>query len=136
MSYSNYVVYNNLTGEILRYGACPTVAVNDQAYETNEAVINADCEDDLLQFVDSILLTVEDKTAIIYTINTASITADGIDETIITLLPDDLTVTWPDSTTELVTGNSIEFSVTQPGTYEIKLTGVEYLNEIIEITAT
>lgn len=70
-------------------------------------------------------------------INTSKvvITSDGVDTTTISNIPQNVFVTWPDGQRDEVTDGVVEFSTTQPDTYNLKFDGVKYLTEEVSIEA-
>jgi len=130
----NYIVYDSTTGQIKRTGVCAPVALPYQAL-TGESVIEG-VANDLLNYIDVTIDSIETKTTMPYTIDTTSIAADGVAESNIIGLPDNVLVRWPDGSSEVVTDNAVEFSTTQPGTYTIQFDAVPHLLHEIEITAT
>lgn len=65
----------------------------------------------------------------------ATIDADGQDEAVITGIPAGVSVRWPDGQTDEVTDGEVRFSVDLPGTYRLKFTAVEYLDQEVVIEA-
>ena len=61
------------------------------------------------------------------------LTADGIDEVIISGIPTGVQVRWPDGQVDIVTDGEIGFSVDLPGTYAFKFTAVAYLDKEITV---
>ena len=76
-----------------------------------------------------------DKAAFSLTINKTEITADGIDEAIISGIPAGTTVTWPDSQSDEVTDGVVEFAVDLPGNYTLTFTAIPYLDQEVVIEA-
>lgn len=63
------------------------------------------------------------------------ITADGIDEAVITSIPAGVTVEWPDGQTDEVTDGEVRFSVDLPGTYTLTFDAIPYLRQEVTIEA-
>jgi len=63
------------------------------------------------------------------------LTADGIDEVIISGIPTGVQVRWPDGQTDIVTGGEVGFKVDLAGTYTFRFTAVPYLDKEITIEA-
>lgn len=61
--------------------------------------------------------------------------ADGIDEVIVSGIPEGVTVEWPDDQTDVVPGGEVRFSVDLPGTYTLTFTAVPYLDQEVVIEA-
>ena len=68
-------------------------------------------------------------------LSTMEIVADGLDEAIISNIPEGVQVEWPDGQTDIVTDGEIRFSVDLPGTYTFRFTAVLYLDQEIIIEA-
>lgn len=65
----------------------------------------------------------------------AAIIADGQDEAVITGIPAGVSVTWPDGQTDEVLEGEVRFSVDLPGTYILRFSAVEYLDQEVAIEA-
>jgi len=63
------------------------------------------------------------------------ITANGVDEAIISGIPEGVQVRWPDGQTDIVTDGEIRFSVDLAGTYTFRFTAVPYLDQEVVIEA-
>jgi len=61
--------------------------------------------------------------------------ADGTDEVIISGIPSDVQVEWPDGQVDTVTDGEIRFSVDLPGTYTFQFTAIPYLDKEVTIEA-
>ncbi len=78
----------------------------------------------------------ERKTAVPYTLDKTTITADGIDTATISHLPHEISIRWDDYTrTELPDGESIEFAAAYPGGYVILLKSPVHLPTEVRIEA-
>lgn len=64
-----------------------------------------------------------------------TIDADGVDSTILSGLPENSTVIWPDGETTLVDDGEVEFSVDLQGSYTFQIESVEYFKKEITIEA-
>ena len=121
----NFTVYNSVTGRIIRTGSGGTLeTVNAQAYNPNEVVLTEPCDlgnDYVLAGV------ITPRQSLNATWNKTTITADGIDEAVLSTLPN-CTVT-VDGTDYVVTDGSFEFSATSIGEYAIRVDEVEYIAE-------
>lgn len=63
------------------------------------------------------------------------ITADGIDEAVITGIPTGVTVQWPDGQVDEVTDGEVRFAVDLPGNYTLTFDAVPYLRQEVTIEA-
>jgi len=75
------------------------------------------------------------KSVLNLTPSKTTILAGGIEETVISNIPEGVFVTWPDGQRDEVTDGVVEFSATQPDTYVLKFDGVKYLTEEVSIEA-
>lgn len=74
------------------------------------------------------------RTEINLSVDKTVIVADGNDAALITGVPVDANVTWPDAVA--TSGNSdIEFAVDLPGTYTLRFTAIAYLDQEVTIEA-
>ncbi|MDP4546483.1 hypothetical protein [Marinobacter sp. MDS2] len=69
------------------------------------------------------------------TVSAAQITADGIDECLISGIPEGTTVIWPDGQSDAVTDGEVRFSVDLPGTYTLAFEAVPYLTQEVTVEA-
>lgn len=81
---------------------------------------------------------VADKAAMTLAINKTTITADGVDEAIISGVPtgSKFDISGPVNSSGVCTDGSIEFSTTAAGTYTVLVTKAEYITELFTIEAT
>ena len=63
------------------------------------------------------------------------LTADGIDEVIISGIPTGVQVRWPDGQVDTVTDGEVGFKVDLPGNYTFRFTAVPYLDQEVVIEA-
>tara|TARA_B110000908_G_scaffold112873_1_gene132364 strand:- start:27 stop:434 length:408 start_codon:yes stop_codon:yes gene_type:complete len=133
---ANFIVYNSVTGQILRKGKAPFNDVEAQAWEQDTSAVELYCADDSTQYINitSDPLSVEDKTIITYTIDVTAIDADGVDVATITDLPDGCIAT-VNSESEQETEGVIVFGTDLAGVYQILLTHPLALDTILEVTA-
>ena len=68
-------------------------------------------------------------------ITNTHLVADGLQEAVISGIPEGVQVEWPDGQTDIVTGGEIRFSVDLAGTYTFRFTAVPYLDKEVVIEA-
>ena len=86
-------------------------------------------------YVDVENLIIMEKQPFPFTTSSTQITADGINEAIISGIPAGTTVTWPDSQSDEVTDGVVEFAVDLPGNYTLTFTAIPYLDQEVVIEA-
>jgi len=127
---SDFIVYKDDTGEILRTGVCPENMIAAQA-ESNETAIEGKANDEL-QYIDTNNVTDKlDSTAVI---NKTNMLADGIDTTVISNIPIG-TMLNIENNEYLITDGVFEFTVDLPGNYTVTLTIIPYLPIVFEVIA-
>jgi len=128
-----YVVYEPDTGRVYVKGNGELRSVDPQNFSPTAQMVTytGDRSDDLHVSNGEVLDCVEMP---LITTNTPLI-ADGTDEVIISGIPSDVQVEWPDGQIDTVTDGEIRFSVDLPGTYTFQLTAVPYLDQEITIEA-
>lgn len=128
----HYYVYNNFTGQIERIGRSPH-SQNRGANSTFSFVSNK--VNPATHYHDTTTDTLTERPDLAPLISKTSILADGVDETVISSLPNPTTVTWPDGQVDTVTDGSIEFSVDLEGSYTFKLELFPYKSKEITVEA-
>ena len=133
MILNQYVVYEPDTGRVYVKGNGELRSVDPQNFSPTAQMVTytGDRSDDLHVSNGEVLDCVEMP---LITTNTPLI-ADGTDEVIISGIPSDVQVEWPDGQIDTVTDGEIRFSVDLPGTYTFQLTAVPYLDQEITIEA-
>jgi len=127
-------IYNIVSERIVRIVDAPSDHITLQVQEGEAYVVSATATDEGHYF-NTELAEIQSKMDLpLITTNTPLI-ADGIDEVIISGIPSDVQVEWPDGQTDIVTGGEIRFSVDLPGTYTFRFTAVPYLDKEITIEA-
>ena len=129
---SRWAIYD-ANGRIDRVFSGPDSVAPTQAQGDEQAISIDDSQTDENAYVANGVIV--DKAAFSLTINKTEITADGIDEAIISGIPEGVQVEWPDGQTDIVTGGEIRFSVDLAGTYTFRFTAVPYLDQEIAIEA-
>lgn len=128
-----YVVYDS-EGRILKSGTCQSSDINLQADSTSYVIPVYSIVDDRKWYVDASIGELAERQAITATFNKTTVTADGIDEAVLSVLPIPCTV-YVDGVPEVIDDGSAEFSFTDPGTYSIVVDEVAYLRQSWEIEA-
>jgi len=128
-----YVVCEPATGRVYVKGNGELRSVDPQNFSPTAQMVTytGDRSDNLHVSNGEVLDCVEMS---LITTNTPLI-ADGIDEVIISGIPSDVQVEWPDGQTDIVTGGEIRFSVDLPGTYTFQFTAIPYLDKEVTIEA-
>ena len=129
---SRWAIYNS-EGRILLVYSGPGFEAEQQAQNGLQVLPIADDLDDVTAYISGGDVQPKQPMSLITT-NTPLI-ADGTDEVIISGIPSDVQVEWPDGQVDTVTDGEIRFSVDFPGTYTFQLTAVPYLDQEITIEA-
>lgn len=79
--------------------------------------------------------TLKEKTEFTFNISKTTLLADGVDEVVISNIPNGTFVTWPDGQVDEVTDGVVEFSTTQPDTYVLKFEHPHYLKKEVSLEA-
>jgi len=128
----NYIVYNT-QGEILRTGYCPDEMVDIQA-QVGELVIEG-IANDVTQYM--LNDTTTDKSVMSLSTDKITITANGIDASITTGLPNPSYIYINGIRQAIVIIDGVlEFTVNTPGIYKIRIESFPYLDYEFEVTAT
>jgi len=132
----DYTLYE-LQGKILAVGKCPLENLSQQeAVNTGLGVLQGGSRPPL-DYVDVAATppAIKSKQSMALTLDKATITADGIDQAKVSNIPAGAEVTWPDGVVETIIMGQIIFSVDLAGSYEFSFTKLEYLNEVLSVTA-
>jgi len=129
---SRWAIYD-ANGRIDRVFSGPDSVAPTQAQGDEQAISIDDSQTDENAYVANGVIV--DKAAFSLTINKTEITADGINEAIISGIPAGTTVTWPDSQSDEVTDGVVEFAVDLPGNYTLTFTAIPYLDQEVVIEA-
>jgi len=128
----NYIVYSS-GGEILRCGICPDEIMSVQA-QAGESVIEGEANDITQYILDGV---VTDKSAMSLSTDKITITANGVDASITTGLPNPSNIYINRIKQEIsIIDGVLEFTVDTPGIYKIRIESFPYLDYIFEVTAT
>ena len=129
---NKYIVYNSVNGKVYLEGIGHIDTVDPLVFGPTMVAMYYDGP--LIQadiYVESGSVIQRQPMSLITT-NTPLI-ADGIDEVIISGIPSDVQVEWPDGQVDTVTDGEIRFSVDFPGTYTFQFTAIPYLDKEITI---
>lgn len=133
----DYAIYEIQTGILTQIGACPAFALEAQG--PGSAALG------LMQLpsrswdywvdVSATPHALQSKTNHPLSINKTTITADGIDECLITSIANPSTITWPDGQQDEITDGEVGFSVDLPGAYKIRIESIKHFTEEITVEA-
>jgi len=126
----NFIVYNSI-GEILRTGICPDEMVDIQA-QTGESVMEGIANDVTQYILDGIVI---DKSAMSLSTDKIIITANGVDASITTGLPNPSDIYVNNMKQGTITDGVLEFTADTPGTYKIKIMSFPYFDYEFEVIA-
>lgn len=141
---AEYIVFNTTTGEITRTGRVPDDMINLQAGAGETAITGV--ANDLTDYIAN-PGTTNDVTAkaLLSTVATwdqTTITADGVDEAILSTLPaaGSFEIAVPENAAPIpggaVSPPSLTFKATEPGTYVVTVKVSPYLDAVQSIIAT
>jgi hypothetical protein len=130
----NLIIYDTITGHINRISSCPASMASTQA-QTGETAIEGTA-DDATQIIDVLTETVIDKSILPSSINKVSILADGIDQIIISNLPNPTFISIEGEGRWIVSDGLFEFTVDTPGEYEFTCQSPLYLEVGYTINAS
>jgi len=130
---SNIVVFDSMSGEILRTGHVHTYMAAMQA-QVGETVIEGTAND-ATQYILAGVVT--DKPQLALTPDKTTVIADGVDvsTTLSVPNPTNVVITGPANDSFQVTDGSLELTFDTAGTYTVTLSAFPYLDQTIEITA-
>lgn len=132
---NSYAIYDSATGKIDRIYQGTEAEAQLQPLQGESVIEVAQGVTDVNSFVVTSTGTVESKQAFPISASATEITADGVDELVITGIPVGTTVTWPDGQQDEVTDGEVRFSVDLVGTYTLRLEALQYLTEDITVEA-
>ena len=130
-----WAVYDISTGKIERIYNGPPEEALIQAQPGEGIVAIADGLDDESAYIATGVTEPQPKTEFPLSVSATQITADGIDECLITGVPAGTEVTWPDGQTDIVSDGEVAFAVDLPGEYILKFSAVPYLTQEVAIEA-
>ena len=129
---NRWAVYNQ-QGRIDSVYSGPEFEAYLQARGGLEVVPIADGLDDVTAYISG--GAVQPKQPMPLNTTSTSLIADGTDEVIISGIPSDVQVEWPDGQIDTVTDGEVSFAVDLVGTYTIKFTAIPYLDQEVVIEA-
>jgi hypothetical protein len=129
--------YNHVTGVFEAIASCPDFMLDAQEPDHIEQSIIEMPEHSWLYYVDISTTPheVKPKQELSVSISKAQISADGIDTTTLSNIPNPTTVTWPDGIKTEVTDGEIVFGVDLVGIYSFEFESVAYLTHSLQIEA-
>lgn len=130
----NFTIYNNSTGEILRYGVCPISDFDSQITSPSEAIIEG-TYNDVVNYIDIVTNTPAIKADLPAYIDKVTMSANGIDVVTISSLPNPSIVILENIFHE-VTDGTFEFTVDTAGEYRITCKAFPYLDKEFIINAS
>ena len=129
---NRWAVYNQ-QGRIDSVYSGPEFEAYLQARGGLEVVPIADGLDDVTAYISG--GAVQPKQPMPLNTTSTSLIADGTDEVIISGIPSDVQVEWPDGQIDTVTDGEVSFAVDLVGTYTLKFTATRYLDQEVTIEA-
>lgn len=127
---TEFTKYSTITEEILEIGGCALELLNEQCKE-NEAILEGVFSPDTWYISYGLPYI---RQAFDLSISTLSISADGIDSSTITNIPNNTTVRIV-NTSYLITTGSLTFTSTEVGDIVLEFTHKTYLTEQVIINA-
>lgn len=130
-----WVIYEDATGKLLSTYTGPEefLAANTPVdYSSIEGTI-----DESIQYVDinETPPAIVNKLEMSLTINKVSFNADLVDSVMVSGLPIPVDVIWPVDTEGTITDGVAEFFTNTPGQYQLVFSSIDYLEEIVNVTA-
>ena len=139
MSNSTFVIYDSITGEILRNGNCSSDVISAQA-QAGEAIISDVNTSSLFSFVDVTgTPTLTAKSTSPVTIDITTVVADGVTPITVSNIPNPSKVRVKSGSyheTTDVTDGTLAITFDTAGTYRIHIHSRSALTKTIEVTAT
>ena len=129
---NRWAVYNQ-QGRINSIYSGPNFEAQQQARGGLQVLPIADYLDDVTAYISG--GAVQPKAAFPFVVSAGQITANGTDEAIISGIPSDVQVRWPDGQVDTVTDGEVGFKVDLPGNYTFRFTAVPYLDKEVTIEA-
>ena len=126
--------YDLNTGEILRNRSQPVDYIEEDLHDGEGYIVER--SNDITQYVDTTSKKIIDKQEIPCSINKLTIDADGVDEIIISNLPNPSDIEIVDMENYLVIDNTFEFTIDTPGEYKIICKSFPYLDKEYTINAS
>jgi len=133
-STSKYIVYNSVNGKVYLEGIGHIDTVDPLVFGPTMVAMYYDGPLSQADIYVKSGLVIQRQPMPLNTTST-SLIADGTDEVIISGIPSDVQVEWPDGQVDTVTDGEIRFSVDLPGTYTFQFTAIPYLDKEVTIEA-
>ncbi len=132
-----YVIYDTITGEILRKISCPVSQRNHQINNMNEAILEGTFDSNTQSIINNKIATRPEFAAVI---NKTEVDADGIDLVILNNIPINAKAVirgggTTHSVTQIVDG-VLELTFDTEGKYRIKLTNFPYQSKEFTVNAS
>ena len=131
---SKYIVYNSVNGKVYLEGIGHIDTVDPLVFGPTMVAMYYDGPLSQADIYVKSGLVIQRQPMPLITTNTPLI-ADGTDEVIISGIPSDVQVEWPDGQTDTVTDGEVLFAVDLVGTYTLKFTATRYLDQEVTIEA-
>ena len=134
---AHYGVYNTTTGQIFSVHTT-NGDINAHPVVVDQAVIELPERKLGKYFVDISVNphVATEKVAMSLILTKTSVVADATDEGLIEGVPNPSTVTWPNGAVTQETDGDIRFTLDLVGTFQIKIESLEYITEVVDVSAT
>jgi hypothetical protein len=129
-----YLVYSSVTREIKRTGWCLEEDVSAQAINNDEATLSL-IADDSLHYINPSTLERMDKQTTPITVDSTTLTADGVDKVTFSSIPTSAEIFVNAQTVGLCDDGVFEFSSDTVGSHTITIKKVEFLDYQVIINA-
>lgn len=126
-----YQIYDTITGRIM-YSVNTPISDYEVQYipPANQAVIAGEANQET-QYIDMAIVQISDRPDFTLTYD-STVVADLVAEWVVTGIPGNTVVTWPDGVTTTETDGQIEFSTDTPGFYTFRFELFPY--KTLEVT--
>lgn len=135
------ISYDKLGNVIFSYKTSETLDAFKSSLIQREGVLYLDVVspvEDLSNIYVDIKTTphgIKQKSEFDISISKTTLLSDGVDEAVISNIPNGTFVTWPDGQVDEVTDGVVEFSTTQPDTYVLKFEHPHNLSKEVSLEA-
>jgi len=131
----DFILYDSITGRILRCVQCHESMIGVQLQEENAAFIKGKANDEI-QYIDAVTSEILNKTELPATVDKIEILANEEDIVIISNLPNPSIVKINEAEGYEVTDGSFEFTVDTPGEYSLLCSAFPYLDKEFIVNAS